>query len=63
MKNKIEGTKNIDRYLSKRKTEVLNIRVTKTMKDFLVDIAKVKGTSVSDVIIACVEMTFSGEDE
>lgn len=56
-------TKDIDKYLAKRKTETLNIRVTKTMKDFLVDIAKVKGTSVSDVIIACVEMTFSGDDE
>lgn len=55
--------KNIDKYLGKRKTETLNIRVTKTMKDFLVDIAKVKGTSVSDVIIACVEMTFCSEDE
>lgn len=55
--------KNIDKYLSKKKTETLNIRVTKTMKDFLVDIAKVKGTSVSDVIIACIDMTFSGEDE
>ena len=55
--------KNIDKYLAKRKTETLNIRVTKTMKDFLVDIAKAKGTSVSDVIIACVGMTFSGEDE
>ena len=55
--------KNIDKYLGKRKTETLNIRVTKTMKDFLVDIAKVKGTSVSEVVVACVEMTFSGEDE
>ena len=55
--------KNIDKYLGKRRTETLNIRVTKTMKDFLVDIARVKGTSVSDVIIACVEMTFSGDDE
>ena len=55
--------KNIDKYLAKRKTETLNIRVTKTMKDFLVDIARVKGTSVSDVIIACVEIVFSGEDE
>ena len=58
-----QETKNIDKYLSKRKTEMLNIRVTKSMKDFLVDVAKVKGTSVSDVIIACVEMTFCGEDE
>lgn len=55
--------KNIDKYLSKKKTETLNIRVTKSMKDFLVDIAKAKGTSVSDVIIACVEIVFSGEDE
>lgn len=55
-------SKNIDNYLCVKKTEMLTIRITKAKKNFLLHLAEGKGTSVSDVVNACIDMAFSEED-
>lgn len=52
----------LDKFLTENRTEAINIRVTKTMKDFLEHIAEGKGTSVSNVVVACIKIVFNGEE-